>query len=119
MDYFDEDIPEAIEDPFADETPNGNTENGENQENPENSDKTKKLKKKRTGMGPRSLQEKHLLNPKTGLLALPKHFLNGLNEMKHYEEGKELENINDFMYRAFEIKIVKKNIFEKKIRKKN
>ena len=92
MEYFDDDIPEAIEDPFADET--GNHPEGENDDKEENKDKPKK---KRVGAGPRSLQEKHLLNPKTGLLALPKYFLNNAGEMKHWEEGKELENIDEFM----------------------
>ena len=92
MEYFDDDIPEAIEDPFADET--GNPQNSQDED-----EKTaKKPKKKRVGTGPRSLQEKHLLHPKTGLLALPKHFLNNAGEIKHWEEGKELENINEFMY---------------------
>ena len=87
-DFFDE-LPEAIEDPFADET------EGENK-NPDDEAKEvpeKKPKKKKTGPSvPRTLTEVHLLGQK-GINILPKFF-----PENHVYKSDELENLNHYFH---------------------
>jgi len=88
-DFFDE-LPEAVEDPFAE----AEDENSKNQDDEAKEVPEKRAKKKKTGPSvPRTLTEVHLLGQK-GINILPKFF----QENHVYKEGNELENLNHFFH---------------------